>query len=322
MDGTPAAELDQKNGASDEARLTSILESISDGFYALDRQWRYVIFNRAAEAYFGVTRDMLLGKVMWEVFPQGLGTPFEAACRAAMDDGVVSTFETPSRLRPDHTVELRIAPMAGGGVVVVLNDISDRKAADAARELLMREVDHRSRNMMSVVQSIVQLSKAPTLAAFRDLVLDRIGALGRAQATLSRRSWQGAPLRQLIEEEMATLGKAHAYALDGPDITLPADRVQPLGMITHELATNARKYGAFSVETGEVRVAWTVLSGRALTLTWTESGGPPVARPSRRGFGSKLIGELSRGLGAEAEFEWRPEGLAVTLRLPPEADAA
>src|ERR1700743_1017448 len=88
-----------------EERLEAVLESVSDAFYALDADWRYVVFNRAAEEYFGVSRKAMMGRGLWEVFPQGLGTPFEAFCRAAMDQGVSATFEAPSRLRPDRVVE-------------------------------------------------------------------------------------------------------------------------------------------------------------------------------------------------------------------------
>ena len=117
---------------SHEARLEAVLESISDGFYALDPDWRYVVFNRAAEEYFGVSRDVLLGKVMWDLFPQGRGGAFEAACRRAMDERIGSRFETPSRSRPDRTVELRVLPMRDGGIAVSLADITDRRHAEDA----------------------------------------------------------------------------------------------------------------------------------------------------------------------------------------------
>ena len=103
-----------------------MLESISDGFYALDREWRYVVLNRAAEEFFGVRRQKLLGRVMWDLFPQGRGTPFEAACKRAMNEGAVTRFETKSALRPDRTVELRIGGLSGGGVAVTLTDITER----------------------------------------------------------------------------------------------------------------------------------------------------------------------------------------------------
>lgn len=298
-----------------EARLAAVLEAISDGFYALDSDWRYVIFNRAAEAYFGVSKDLLLGKVIWEVFPQGVGTPFERYCRLAMDQKILSTFETPSRLRPDRVVELRIAPMSGGGICVSLNDVTERKRAEEARDLLLREVDHRSRNMLSVVQSILELSRAPSLAAYKELVLGRISALARAHGSLAQRHWEPGPLRVVIEEELASLGKDQAHVLSGPDITLTPERVQPLSMILHELGTNACKYGALGVEDGQVRVDW-FLSPEGVRLVWQERGGPPVQAPSRRGFGSRLIHDLARQLGGEARFHWEAAGLRVEILAP------
>ena len=122
-----------------EARLEAVLESVSDGFYALDSEWRYVVFNRAAEAYFGVDREEVLGKSMWDLFPQGRGTPFERNCRAAMEKGQTRTLETISALRPDRYVEVRTAPMRGGGIAVSLTDITERRLAqDAVKAALAR----------------------------------------------------------------------------------------------------------------------------------------------------------------------------------------
>lgn len=317
MGETPPSRLQTSGVSQSEARLAAVLEAISDGFYALDSDWRYVIFNRAAEAYFGVSKDLLLGKVMWEMFPQGIGTPFERYCRLAMDEKVVSTFETPSRLRSDRVVELRIAPMSDGGVCVSLNDITERKRTEEARDLLMREVDHRSRNMLAVVQSIIELTRAPSLPAYKDLVLGRISALARAHGSLAQRRWQGGPLRTVVEEELASLGKDQALTLSGPDIVLTPERVQPFSMILHELGTNASKYGALGVVGGQVRIDWSLTpDGEGLRLVWRETGGPPVQAPARRGFGSRLIHDLARQLGGEARFHWDAAGLAVEILAP------
>jgi PAS domain S-box-containing protein len=316
MGGTPPPRPDDGGASLSEARLAAVLESISDGFYALDAEWRYVIFNRAAEAYFGVSRDLLLGKVMWEVFPQGVGTPFERYCRLAMDQKIVSTFETASRMRSDRFVELRIAPMSDGGICVSLNDITERKRTEAARDLLMREVDHRSRNMLSVVQSIIALTRAGTLVAYKDLVLGRINALARAHSSLAKRHWEGGPLRMVIEEELASLSKDQAHILTGPEITLTPERVQPFSMILHELGTNACKYGALGAEGGQVSVDWALTPEGGVRLVWQERGGPPVRAPIRRGFGSRLIHDLARQLGGEARFHWEAAGLRVEILAP------
>lgn len=133
--------------AGHEARLENVLEIVSDGFYALDRDWRYVIFNRAAETYFGVSRDLVLGKLIWDTFPQGIGTPFERACRRAMEAREATTFETRSNLRPDRVVELRVAPMREGGIAVSLNDITERRRAEDA----LREARDRSEEILESI---------------------------------------------------------------------------------------------------------------------------------------------------------------------------
>ncbi|WP_334164215.1 sensor histidine kinase [Phenylobacterium sp.] len=137
--GPDGPENPPADGDGHDALLESVLESISDAFYALDRDWRYVIFNRAAEQYFGVSRDNVIGRSIWDLFPQGRGTAFERCCRRAMDERVTSTFESPSAIRPGRTVELRVAPMSGGGIGVALNDVTERKRAEAA----LRESEQR-----------------------------------------------------------------------------------------------------------------------------------------------------------------------------------
>lgn len=115
-----------------ESRLEAVLESVSDAFYALDADWRYVVFNHAAEEYFGVSRDEVMGRKLWALFPQGLGTPFERYCRRAMIERLPTSFETPSRLRPDRTVELRMVPMHDGGIAVSLTDVTERRRVEDA----------------------------------------------------------------------------------------------------------------------------------------------------------------------------------------------
>lgn len=112
-----------------EARLEAVLESITDGFYAVDAEWRFVIFNRAAETYFGASREEVLGRDLWEVFPQGRGTDYERLCRLAMAERVPCAIELPSRLRPDRVVEIRISPMRPDGIAVALTDVTERRRA-------------------------------------------------------------------------------------------------------------------------------------------------------------------------------------------------
>lgn len=124
-----------------EARLEAVLESISDAFYALDSEWRYVVFSRAAEEYFDVSADLILGRTLWEVFPQGRGTEFERCCRLAMEDRTATSFETFSRMRPERTVELRITPQRDGGIAVCITDVTERRQAQEGLRVALARSD-------------------------------------------------------------------------------------------------------------------------------------------------------------------------------------
>jgi len=305
-----------------QARLEAVLESVSDAFYALDTNWRYVVFNRVAEEYFGVPRKALLGKVIWDVFPQGLGTPFEAHCRAAMDKGVSARFETPSRMWPERVVELQVVPMRGGGVAITLTDITERKTADARQRLLVNELNHRVKNSLATVQAIAaqSLRGADVSPEARERFMGRLMALARANDVLVAETWAGAGLMAVAAEMAGPHGGAERFAIEGPDLHLGPQAATAMALGLHELATNAAKYGALSTEAGRVSLTWTVdgeADARRLMLIWRESGGPPVQTPKARGFGSRLIERgLAAALKAEVRLDFAPAGAVLTLAAP------
>ncbi len=307
---------------SHEARLEAVLESVSEGFYALDGDWRYVVFNRAAEAYFGVSRKLVLGKVIWEIFPQGLGTPFETHCRAAMTDGVSTTFETSSQLRPDRVVELKIVPLRGGGVAVTLTDISERKRADARQRLLVNELNHRVKNALATVQAIAAQSlHGPDIPAeARTRFMARLMALARANDVLVAENWTGAHLMAIAVEVASPHGAGERFSIEGPPVHLAPQTATAMALGLHELATNAAKYGALSAPDGRVALSWSVDGDgqdRRFRLTWREEGGPPVKPPGKPGFGTRLIERGMAGeLRAQAKLDYAVEGLVFTLVAP------
>lgn len=196
----------------------------------------------------------------------------------------------------------------------VLLDISAWKQAEEARNLLMREVDHRARNALVMVQSVVRLTDASDPAHYRREVIGRVDAMARAQGSLSRSNWQGGVLEDVIREELSCCATPQRFTLTGPTITLPAEQVQPVNIIIHELATNAMKFGALSAPAGKVEVSWEASRQGEIVFTWREVGGPAVKQPERRGFGSRLIERLSAQLGGPMELDWQVSGLVARLR--------
>jgi two-component sensor histidine kinase len=195
----------------------------------------------------------------------------------------------------------------------------------------MREVDHRAKNALAVVQSVLRLTPRGEPEAFAAAVEARVAALARVHSLLAEGGWSGADLRALAERELAPYApiggdggtaRRAAVSLDGAPVPLAPAAVQPLAMVLHELATNAAKHGALSVPSGTVEVRWR--AGRRtgedglLRLSWTEAGGPPIASaPARRGFGTRVIEATVRGqLGGTVERRWERTGLVVEMALP------
>jgi len=196
-------------------------------------------------------------------------------------------------------------------------DVTERRAEQERQTLLTREVDHRARNVLAVVRSIVKLTRAEDPKRFAEAVEGRVAALARAHTLLSRGGWTGGSLAEIVGDEVAAYGGTDRAALDGPEIRLKPEAVQPLSMILHELATNAAKHGALSQPGGRIAVAWRV-QGDRLRLSWVERDGPHLlAPPARRGFGSTVVEATARGqLAGTAEFHWEPEGLRCEVALP------
>jgi PAS domain S-box-containing protein len=237
------------------------------------------------------------------------------------------TLQTEFRVqRPDGSLRWCISSAAASTgpdgritrVSGVIIDITDRKEAEERQSLLAREVDHRARNALAVVQAIVRLTRAKTVDTYVAAVEGRIRALSRAHMLLSHSRWQGADLGKLVDEELGPYrtGKPGRITVTGPDIVLHPATAQTLALALHELATNAAKHGALSSTAGQVRFAWEFKSG-SLALYWAESGGPPVEAPTAQGFGTRVISaSIERQLGGRAVFDWRRDGLHCAMSIP------
>ena len=202
--------------------------------------------------------------------------------------------------------------------ISVIEDIGERKQAQDRERLLSREVDHRAKNLLMVVQSIAHLSGGSDIDQFKQGVIGRIQALARAHSLLAASRWNAVALRSLVQEELEPYAMEGCGATcGGPELNLKPAAAQSLGLVIHELATNAAKYGAFSVPQGQVVVEWRLDDDR-LCVEWRESGGPPVTQPSSSGFGSALIHiTIDRQLKGHVDFGWTPEGLQCRFFVDP-----
>jgi two-component sensor histidine kinase/putative methionine-R-sulfoxide reductase with GAF domain len=208
--------------------------------------------------------------------------------------------------------------------LVVIVDVDDEKRAVERQTLLTREVDHRAKNMLAVVQAALRLTRATDTPSFIRAIEGRLAALARAQTLLSADHWSGADLRALLHGELSPFIDGSdcgpRVAMTGPQVTLPAGATQPLSMAVHELATNAVKYGALSSPAGRLTIDWQVehSTGPYLRLRWAEAGGPPLlAPPASKGFGSRVLsGTLRDQLSGTVTMDWNAAGLVCTMEVP------
>jgi PAS domain S-box-containing protein len=246
---------------------------------------------------------------------------------AQIVSGESDSYQTEFRVvRPNGEIRWCLGSAAAGvdanhqiiRVSGVTIDITERKEAEERQAILAREVDHRARNALAVVQSIIRLTTANTTAAYKAAVEGRLAALARAHGLLSEFRWQGANLKRLVEDELApyqTEQEDQVVAL-GPDVSLSPASAQTITLAVHELATNAAKYGALCSTAGKVRLKWDLASG-GLRLQWIECGGPQVTAPSDTGYGIRVVTASIEGqLGGRVKFEWLAEGLRCTMCVP------
>jgi two-component sensor histidine kinase len=202
------------------------------------------------------------------------------------------------------------------GIFVQGSDVTERESFVAKQQLLLNELNHRVKNNLATVQSMAaQTARRSTdLPMFIADFEGRLVALARTHDVLTKRAWTGADVSEILAAALAP--HSNRVRLSGPDVELDANQSLALGLVSHELATNAAKYGALSSAGGEVSVSWKLDDPRTLAIVWTESGGPEVRPPERRGFGTRLIEKLVGGdLRGQLKMDFAPGGLVATLTV-------
>jgi PAS domain S-box-containing protein len=319
-----------------QRRLNAVLNNASVSIFLMDERQHCIYMNAAAEKLTGFTLDEVQGRPLHDVIhhtrPDGRHFPLE---ECAIDRAFPENNQTQGEevfVRPDgsfYPIAFTASPIRDEdaktvGTIIEVRDISSEKKAQEHQQLLINELNHRVKNTLTTVQSIAAqtLRNAPTMEAAKDALESRLLALSRAHDVLTRESWEGANLHDIVAQAVApysSLGESRLH-LSGPMVWLPPRMALAVAMALQELATNAVKYGALSNATGEIRIEWGlehIARESRLRLSWTESGGPPVREPDRRGFGTRLIERsLGQDLGGDVEISFPPKGLVCVVNAP------
>jgi PAS domain S-box-containing protein len=319
-----------KSGLDSTAWLAAIVESSADAIVSKDLNGIITSWNHGAERMFGYGSDELVGQSILKLIP---------AERVREEDYILGMVRTGKRLRDYETqrqckdgrlidVSLTISPIrnqAGEivGVSKIARDITDRKLAQHTQELLLKELNHRSKNLLAVADAIVrQTAKSTPACELVDRISRRLHALSINQDLMIDRDWRGADIAQIIQSQLAFIldDPARRVQLEGQQCIVAPRVAQALGLAIYELAANALKFGALSVPAGRVHINWEfqdVGGKREFKLTWQELGGPPAIRPKRKGFGSTIIENMiARSVLGTATMTYAPTGVIWELTAP------
>jgi PAS domain S-box-containing protein len=315
---------------ADEARgrLAAIVESSDDAIISKDLKGRIMSWNKGAERLFGYLAEEAIGKPITMLIPEDhLDEETHIIGRIRRGERV-QHFDT-VRQRKDGSlidISLTVSPIRNSmgqvvGASKIARDISDRRRADEHKTLLIHELNHRVKNTLATVQSLAMQSLRDGNTSGRDDFEGRLIALSRAHDVLTNENWQGAWLEDVVRQAVDPFTTAeNRIAVQGPAVRLTPKQALAISMALHELGTNAVKYGALSDGSGRVNVEWNVTNGHEpakLNLTWTEAGGPAVKKPTKQGFGSRMIARsLANELSGTAELDFRPAGVVCSLSTP------
>lgn len=306
------------------ALLASIVESSDDAIVSKDLNGIVTSWNAAAERLFGYSAEEMVGRPIAVLAPPERAGEMPVILNRLRAGERIEHYETQRRRKDGSLVEisLTVSPIrdAAGRVIgasKIARNITEQVELRRRLELLHREVDHRAKNVLQIVQALLHLTRAPTKEQYVAALEGRIRTLAFAHTQIAENQWRGADIDKLLTEALAPFRtSAEQIALSGPTLFLQADAGQAVAITINELATNASKYGALSLPRGSIRVHWEVLDDQ-VRLDWLESGGPPVSAPSSHGYGMRVIESmLPMQAQGTVELEWRPEGLACSMRIP------
>jgi PAS domain S-box-containing protein len=322
-----------------ERRFRELLDALPAAVYTTDAAGRITYYNEAAAALWGHRPPLGTSEWCgsWKLFwPDGTPLPHEQCpmALALKENRAVRGMEAAAE-RPDGTrvpfipYPTPLHDEAGQliGAVNMLVDITNRKHAEERQALLVRELHHRVKNTLATVQAIMGSTAraVDNIEDFKTALFGRIQSLSKTHLLLADDP-RAVNFDHILRSELDAFddGSNERIVLSGPEVPLSSQVAVSLGMAIHELTTNAAKFGALSVFGGKVEVTWSVTidaTRRTLAFDWVESGGPPVAKPLRQGFGSRLLAFVLPGqIQAKTQIDYAPQGIRIHCALPLPAD--
>ncbi len=321
------------NSPLDRFRL--VVESAPNGIIVVDRKGRITLINRQIETLFGYNRAELIGASVEVLIPNRFRT-HHSRLRSAFSNqpetrpmGAGRDLYGRRKNGTEFPVEIGLNAIDNTGredddlILAIVVDITARKMSEEHLRLVMRELSHRTKNILAVVQAMAwQTAQTSTdLADYQERFTNRVDALARSHNLLVSREWKGAAVEELVNAQLAPFvdERHERIVVDGPDLLLKPEAAQNLGLALHELATNASKYGALSSPGGKIEIGWAVTDDatQQFQIWWRETGGPEVEPPQRTGFGHSVIKQMvAKAFGGDVMLKFARDGLVWQLTAP------
>jgi PAS domain S-box-containing protein len=310
-----------------EQRLRSvaaIVESSDDAIVSKNLDGVITSWNKGAERIYGYSAEEAIGQPITIVIPHDRQDEEPAILTRIRRGERIEHFET-IRQRKNGSlivVSLSVSPVKNAegkivGAAKIARDITEQKRSQERIATLAQEAEHRSKNLLSIVQATVTLSQSDTPEGLKRAIEGRIRALSNVHSLFAQTRWIGGDLSTIAAQELApySADSPTRVLIDGPPVLLAPDTAQAVAATLHELATNAAKYGALSAVNGRVDLKWSHEAGGELHLLWKETDGPKVQEPTRKGFGGRVIEQMIAGRSGKVRFDWRVEGLVCEITL-------
>jgi len=316
---------DRKQAEETNALHASTVLSSNDAIFSIDPDLTIKTWNGGAERLYGYTAAEAIGQSLKLICPAELREE-QSGLYAQTMKGKPVLVETVRRHKDGRLVPVGISgsPIFAPdgrvmGVAAVHRDMTENREFKEHLGFTLRELSHRTKNLLAVVQGLARMiaRRSDDIDDFEVCFRGCVQALAYSHDLLVQHDWQGATLQELLRVQLAPFGgiDSRKIAVLGPEITLTPSAMQSLGLVLHELATNATKHGALSSPAGSVSISWTRDAANGTKMVWQEQGGPPVSEPKHKGFGQVVFERIGASLDGNITTEFRPEGFVCTVTI-------